>query len=102
MINFIEAANSPKLIIYIGKVYYFLIELCSIVFSLRYFREQERLPCTVDFTKIVVVQLRTKVAAFCFQENKDKVFYGQESPRGESTTTDCGVNYQLLAVMQLK
>ena len=30
-----------------------------------------------------------------------KVFYGQESPRGESTTTVCGVNYQLLAVMLL-
>ena len=28
-----------------------------------------------------------------------KVFYGQEPPSGESTTTKCGVNYQLLAVM---
>ena len=28
-----------------------------------------------------------------------KVFYGQEPPSGESTTTQCGVNYQLLAVM---
>ena len=24
-----------------------------------------------------------------------KVFYGQEPPSGESTTTECGVNYQL-------
>ena len=30
---------------------------------------------------------------------KGKVFYGQEPPRGESTTTECGVNYQLLAVI---
>ena len=27
---------------------------------------------------------------------KGKVFYGQEPPSGESTTTKCGVNYQLL------
>ena len=31
--------------------------------------------------------------------NKGKIFYGQEPPSGESTTTECGVNYQLLAVM---
>ena len=30
---------------------------------------------------------------------KGEVFYGQEPPRGESTTTECGVYYQLLAVM---
>ena len=30
---------------------------------------------------------------------KVKVFYGQEPPSGESTTTECGVNYQLLAVI---
>ena len=30
---------------------------------------------------------------------KVKVFYGQEPPNGESTTTECGVNYQLLAVI---
>ena len=30
---------------------------------------------------------------------KDKVFYGQEPPSEESTTTGCGVNYQLLAVI---
>ena len=29
---------------------------------------------------------------------KGKVFYGQEPPSGEYTTTECGVNYQLLAV----
>ena len=29
---------------------------------------------------------------------KGKVFYGQKSCRGESAVTDCGVNYQLLAV----
>ena len=26
------------------------------------------------------------------------VLYGQEPPSGESTTTECGFNYQLLAV----
>ena len=31
--------------------------------------------------------------------SKGKVFYGQEPPSGESTTTESGVNYQLLSVM---
>ena len=30
---------------------------------------------------------------------KVKVVYGQEPPSGESTTTECGFNYQLLAVI---
>ena len=30
---------------------------------------------------------------------KGKVFYGHEPPSGESTTTESGVSYQLLAVM---
>ena len=30
---------------------------------------------------------------------KGKVFYFQEPPSGESTTTECGVNYRLLAVI---
>ena len=33
------------------------------------------------------------------KSKKSKVFYGQEPPSGESTTTDCGVNYQLLSVI---
>ena len=32
-------------------------------------------------------------------KGKGNVFYGQEPPSGESTTTECGVNYQLLAVI---
>ena len=32
-------------------------------------------------------------------KKKGKVFYGQEPPSGESTTTECGFNYQLLAVI---
>ena len=32
-------------------------------------------------------------------KGKSKVFYGQEPPSGESTTTECGVNYQQLAVI---
>ena len=31
---------------------------------------------------------------------KSKVFYGQEPPCGESTTTECGVTYQLTEVAQ--
>ena len=30
---------------------------------------------------------------------KVKVFYGLEPPSGESTTTECGLNYHLLAVI---
>ena len=30
---------------------------------------------------------------------KGKVFFDQELPNGESTTTECGFNYQLLAVI---
>ena len=32
-------------------------------------------------------------------KSKGKVFYGQEPPSRESTTTECGFNYQLLAVI---
>ena len=32
-------------------------------------------------------------------KGKDKVFHGQEPPSGESTTTECGFNYQLHAVI---
>ena len=32
-------------------------------------------------------------------KGKGKVFYGQEPPSGESTTTEYGVNYQPLAVI---
>ena len=30
---------------------------------------------------------------------KGEIFYGQKPPSGESTTTECEVNYQLLAVI---
>ena len=32
-------------------------------------------------------------------KDKGRVFYGQEPPSEESTTTECGVNYQLLVVI---
>ena len=35
----------------------------------------------------------------CARVLKGKVFYGQELPSGEYTTTECGVNYLLLAVV---
>ena len=40
--------------------------------------------------------------AFSKLLKKGKVFYDQEPPTGESTTTECGFNYQLLAVILLK
>ena len=36
------------------------------------------------------------------QVKSKEVFYGQEPQNRESTTTECGVNYQLLSVMLLK
>ena len=33
------------------------------------------------------------------KKKKSKVVYGHEPPSGESTTTECGFNYQLLAVI---
>ena len=38
---------------------------------------------------------------YSYSTIKGKVFHGQESPSGESTTTVCAVNYQLLTVMLL-
>ena len=35
----------------------------------------------------------------CGRSTKGKLFYVQEPPSGESTTTECGVNYQLRAVI---
>ena len=32
-------------------------------------------------------------------KKEGKVFYGQEPPSGESTTTECGFNYQPHAVI---
>ena len=34
-------------------------------------------------------------------KGKGLVCYGQEPPSGESTSTECGLNYQLLAVIYL-
>ena len=42
-----------------------------------------------------IVRLIFELATLC----NGKVFYGQEPPSEESTTTECGVNYQLLVVM---
>ena len=38
-------------------------------------------------------------AIICVVKGKGKVVYGQEPPSGESTTTECGFNYRLLAVI---
>ena len=42
---------------------------------------------------------RVQVTPYHPHKGKGKVFHGQEPPSGESTTTECGVNYQLLAVI---
>ena len=39
------------------------------------------------------------IQKYIFLLIKGKIFYGQELPSGESTTTECWFNYQLLAVM---
>ena len=44
--------------------------------------------------KIMYIQI-----AILIVKVKGKVFYGQEPPSGKSTTTECGFNYQLLAVI---
>ena len=40
-----------------------------------------------------------KYNVLAIYKGKGKVVYGQEPPSGESTTTECGFNYQLLAVI---
>ena len=45
---------------------------------------------------------KTRIAVYTYSQlspNKGKAFYDQEPPSGESTTTECGFNYQLLAVI---
>ena len=46
-----------------------------------------------------MMMLINHINFFHINSIKGKVFYGQEPPSGESTTTECGVNYQLLAVI---
>ena len=46
-------------------------------------------------TEILPIYIEIMVIIFTFV----KVFHGQEPPSGESTTTECGVNYQLHAVI---
>ena len=42
---------------------------------------------------------KSKFFIMSYRLKKGKVFYGQEPPSRESTTPECGVKYQLLAVM---
>ena len=50
---------------------------------------------------IVSYEIKTVENSFtlCGQIDKRKVFYDQEPPSLESTTRECGFNYQLLAVI---
>ena len=43
--------------------------------------------------------LNTVSKTIDMKKGKGNVSYGQEPNSGESTTTECGVNYQLLAVI---
>ena len=43
--------------------------------------------------------LLTREVFTLFSYKKGKVYNGQEPPSGESTTIECGVNYQLLAAI---
>ena len=45
------------------------------------------------------VMLSRYIFTLLISKGKGKVFYGQEPPSGESTTTESWVNYQLLSVM---
>ena len=57
---------------------------------------QQRRASTTAATQLMRQQLLEQMRA---STAKGKAFYGQEPPSRESTTTECGVNYQLLAVM---
>ena len=56
-----------------------------------------------NLTLFIIMTLPCILTVYCKDTKqysiKGKIFYGQEPPSGESTTTECGVNYQLLAVM---
>ena len=53
---------------------------------------------SVDLREIVSQPSLTKQLYWTNFLGTIQVFYDQEPPSGESTTTECGVNYQLLAV----
>ena len=61
----------------------------------------------INYTQTYYTIIHRTIIASCFwataehdvNKGKGKVFYGQEPPSGESTTTECTVNYQLLAVI---
>ena len=45
------------------------------------------------------LRIRGNQLAYAATKGKSKVFYGQDPPSGESTTTEYGVNYQLITVI---
>ena len=45
------------------------------------------------------VQVAKRMTDRRWVKGKGKILYGQEPPSGDSTTTECGFNYQLLAVI---
>ena len=51
------------------------------------------------YIKIHIIYNNNRLLYFMY---KGKVCYVKEPPSGESTTTECGFNYQLLAVVLLK
>ena len=59
-------------------------------------------PSDVRTSNISDTDVTAAVSGTDDKGKKSKVFYGQEPPSGDSTTTECGANYQLLAIMLLK
>ena len=68
-------------------------ELTQLRLELRQLRQ-----ILVQLTYIYILHLHLLLHCI-IKKVKGKVFYGQEPPSGESTTTECGFNYQLLAVI---
>ena len=50
-------------------------------------------------TELIYANVNIRAEKKYTHKGKDKVFYGKEPPSGESTTTECGVNCQLLAAI---
>ena len=49
----------------------------------------------IIFYFFVCLSIFSQDELLSFSVKSGKVFYGKEPPSGESTTTECGVNYQL-------
>ena len=78
------------------KVMVFNVYCCSAVW---YSRNSPCFGWSCAYQTPIKPNLRSQWCIWSTSCEKGKVFYGQEPPSGESTTAECGVNYQLLAVI---